>query len=81
MYTIEVEKECGCFKKSEYDKEKSFENKDEAILYTESLVDLMNEEFCGKHNFMPVTVNENHVKIIFGQSSSGGGCCGGGHCG
>jgi hypothetical protein len=80
MFTVEVEKECGCFRKSDYQKEKSFENKDEAILYTESLIDLMHDEFCGKHHFVPHTVNENHVQIVFG-SSHGGGCCGGGHCG
>jgi hypothetical protein len=81
MYTVEVQKECGCFKRSEFQKTKSFEKRQDAILYTESLVDLMNEDFCQKHHFMPMTVSEDKVLIIMGTPASGGGCCGGGHCG
>ena len=80
MYKVEVENECGCFKKSEYQKEKSFEDKDEAVMYVDALVELMNDEFCGKHSFIPASVSDNHVKIIYGGSKAGG-CCGGGHCG
>jgi hypothetical protein len=80
MYKVEVANQCGCFKKSEYTAEKSFEDINEAIAYTEALTELMNEEFCGKHNFTPLTVAENHVQIVFG-GGHGGGCCGGGHCG
>jgi hypothetical protein len=79
MFKVEVERECGCFKKSEYQKEKSFESKDEALLYTEAITELMNEEFCSKHYFSAHRMNENEfvIKMSDGQ---GGGCCGGGHC-
>ncbi len=30
MFTITIEKECGCFKKSDFENNRSFENKDAA---------------------------------------------------
>jgi hypothetical protein len=81
MYSVQVEKECGCFRKSEYQKEKSFENKDDAALYANALAELMNEEFCSKHLFFARNINENEVMIKVADNPNGGGCCGGGHCG
>ena len=81
MYKVEVPHQCGCFKRSEYKAEKTFDDINEAIAYTEALTELMNDEFCGKHKFSPQTISQNHVQIVFGGSSSGAGCCGGGHCG
>ena len=79
MFTVQVERECGCFRKSEYQKEKSFTSRDEAILYSESLEELMNEEFCSKHAFTAREVSKNEFMIKVDDAA--GGCCGGGHCG
>ncbi|MEN8303064.1 MAG: hypothetical protein ABFQ64_03200 [Campylobacterota bacterium] len=51
MYLVEMEYECGCFKKSEYSSEKSFETQKDAYNYANILAELMNEEFCTKHLF------------------------------
>ena len=31
MFTINIDKECGCFKKSDFKNNKGFENKDDAL--------------------------------------------------
>ncbi|MDQ7085868.1 MAG: hypothetical protein Q9M36_13595 [Sulfurovum sp.] len=78
MFNVQVAEECGCFIKSEYEREKSFEKRDEAILYSESLAELMNEEFCKKHAFSAHEVERGQFVIAVNNKSSG--CCGGGHC-
>ena len=81
MYSVIVEKECGCFKRSEYEKEKSFESKDDAFMYSKALEELMNEEFCKKHLFFAQRAADNGFIIKVADNPRGGGCCGGGHCG
>ena len=81
MYSVIVEKECGCFKRSEYQKEKSFENRDDAFLYSKALEELMNEEFCKKHLFFAQATSNTDFIIKVADNPRGGGCCGGGHCG
>ncbi|MEA1879835.1 MAG: hypothetical protein U9N11_04260 [Campylobacterota bacterium] len=51
MYTVYMEKECACFSKSEYTNNNTFEKQQDAYAYVNALVELMNEEFCGKHTF------------------------------
>ncbi|MDD2357239.1 MAG: hypothetical protein PHX13_04940 [Thiovulaceae bacterium] len=51
MYTVIVEKQCGCFKKSGHEAETSFDNKDDALLFANERKNFMNSEWCGKHNF------------------------------
>jgi len=51
MYTVQMEKECGCFKKSEYSNNNSFKTQQEAYQYANIVSELMNEEFCGQHTF------------------------------
>jgi len=51
MYTIEVEKECGCFKKSGFEKVTTFETKEEAMMRAKVMECRMNQEFCFKHYF------------------------------
>ena len=80
MFTVQVERECGCFKRSEIKKEKSFENRDDAILYSQTIAEIMNEDFCKKHHFTARASASNEFVIGVGEGS-GGGCCGGGHCG
>ena len=83
MFTINIEKECGCFKKSSYENNMSFENKDDALIEARLMESYMNQKFCQKHLFtliengdtFQITV-ENKPK----ESADGGGCCGGGHC-
>ena len=51
MYQVNVEKECGCFRKSDMSAQKSFNSKDEALIEAQNMVKTMNDEFCKKHSF------------------------------
>ena len=78
MHNIIVEKECGCFKRSDLENNLSISSKDDALTKAIEMKNQMNEEFCGKHNFDLVEDKENFV-ISFAQEKASG-CCGGGHC-
>ena len=80
MFTVKVEKECGCFKKSEYEALKSFERREDAYNYSKVLEELMNEEFCKKHLFFAKRVDDTQFMIKVSDNPRGAGCCGGGHC-
>ena len=76
MFKISLDKECGCFKKSDFQNNKSYDNSDEALIKAQSMVNIMNNDFCGKHNF---TISENGTTFSISMNSNSG-CCGGGHC-
>ena len=81
MSTINIDRECGCFKRSSLENNKSFESKDDAMMEAQAMVNHMNEKFCGKHGF---TLSENgsdfSITMNVPQQAATGGCCGGGHC-
>ncbi len=78
MFTLKVEKECGCFRKSGIQNNQTFSNKDAALMEAMNLSRKMNEEFCKKHEFSVVQDGDNIlIKVDERQKSS---CCGGGHC-
>jgi len=81
MFTINIEKECGCFKRSAYDNNMSFESKDDALIQARLMESHMNQKFCQKHLFT-LTENGNTFQISVENKpqASSGGCCGGGHC-
>ena len=80
MFTINVARECGCFKKSPYENNSTFENKDDALIEAMAMQKHMNEEFCGKHAF-ETAENGSTFTINMGEKQqASGGCCGGGHC-
>ena len=76
MFKIIVEKECGCFKKSDLKNNVEFGSKDEALLKTLEMRDTMNDDFCGKHKFKVQEVENNFVIAM--ENSTSNGCCGGG---
>jgi len=51
MFKIIVERECGCFKRSDFTAYTEVETKDEALLKSIEMKETMNNEFCEKHNF------------------------------
>ena len=61
MYTIEMEKECGCFKKSGFDSVMNFETREDMINKARVLECRMNQEFCMKHFFEAVDYGEKVV--------------------
>lgn len=81
MTTIVVDKECKCFKESDFENNQSFESKYEALLRAKYMVDYMNDEFCGKHNFALSEVDDILlIAVSMNEARPKSGCCGGGHC-
>lgn len=81
MFTINVNKECGCFKRSPYDNNMSFESKDDALIQAQSMVNHMNTKFCQKHEFTLSEDGQNfNIAMDMRQQPAASGCCGGGHC-
>ncbi len=61
MINLIVEKQCGCFKKSDFVAEQKFASKDEALQEAIAMCEDMNDTFCQKHNFTVVEEGENIV--------------------
>ncbi len=80
MFTINIEKECGCFKKSDLENNQSFEDKDDALIEAMNMVNFMNEEFCQKHDFIFSEDGHNFQIAVNEKAKTHSGCCGGGHC-
>ena len=51
MFKIIVEKECGCFRRSDMQSNTTLESKDEALMKGLEMVNAMNSDFCKKHSF------------------------------
>ncbi len=81
MFTINIDKECGCFKKSDFENNKGFENKDDALIEALNMVNHMNKEFCQKHEFVFSEDGQNFQIAMNDRAKAHSGCCGGGHCG
>ncbi len=65
MYTLEIEKECGCFKKSGFEKTMTFETREDMYNKARVLECLMNQQFCMTHFFEAVDYGD---KIIIHSS-------------
>jgi len=61
MYTIEIEHECGCFKKSNFKNNMTFETKEDCIAKARVMECLMNQQFCMKHFFEAVDYGDKIV--------------------
>jgi len=81
MFTIHIEKECGCFKKSSYENNMTFDNKDDALTQAKLMESHMNQKFCQKHMFYTEEKGDTFtIHVEEKPQESTGGCCGGGHC-
>jgi len=76
MFKIIIEKECGCFTKSSLENGLKIPSKDDALMKSIEMRNIMNDEFCGKHGFKVQEAGNNFV-IAMNESTSNG-CCGGG---
>ena len=63
MYTVTMQEECACFKKSEYTNNNTFSTRQEAYQYANILAELMNEEFCSKHTFYSQVAEGNNFVV------------------
>jgi len=81
MFTITVDKECGCFKKSDFKNNTTESTKDDALLKAQHMVNYMNDEFCQKHSFtLREDGNSFSISMNTKDEKAHTGCCGGGHC-
>ncbi|MCH9813990.1 MAG: hypothetical protein K0U47_08630 [Epsilonproteobacteria bacterium] len=63
MYSVQMQKECTCFKKSEYCNNMTFERQKDAYQYANIVAEFMNEEFCSKHTFSTQRVEGGNMLI------------------
>ncbi len=61
MYTIEIEKECSCVKKSGYEKVTTFESREDMYNKARVMECLMNQQFCMTHFFEAVDYGDKIV--------------------
>ncbi|MDQ7045921.1 MAG: hypothetical protein Q9M32_08415 [Sulfurimonas sp.] len=64
MYQIIVERQCGCFKRSELEASIEMDSKEEALLKSIEMRDIMNNDFCPKHSF---TIKEEENTFVIGM--------------
>ena len=75
MFNIIVEKECGCFKRSDLQNNVQMGTKEDALSQAIQMKDTMNTQFCGKHDFV-LSEQSNNFVIEFAQQEQSGGSCG-----
>ncbi len=63
MYTVQMEQECECFKKSEYSNNNTFKTQQDAYNYSNIVAELMNEEFCSQHTFYAQRAEDDNFVI------------------
>lgn len=81
MYTVQMEHECACFKKSEYTNNTTFNTQQEAYAYANILSEFMNEEFCGTHKFYSQKAQgDNFVIRVAINATAVSGCSTGVSC-
>ena len=61
MYTIEIENECSCFKKSGFENPMTFDTREDMYNKARVLECRMNQEFCMKHFFEAVDYGDKIV--------------------
>lgn len=61
MYHVVIERLCACAKKRNLEQIRSFDTKEEAEEHAYEWADTLNNNFCGKHGFDAVEVDDNFV--------------------
>ncbi len=80
MFTITIEKECGCFNKSDLNNHMRLASKDDALIKAQEVAHHMNTNFCQKHEFVLFEDGNNFSITVDERAKAHSGCCGGGHC-
>lgn len=78
MYRVVVSQRCGCFQRSDLENNLEFSSKDDALLKAIDMRDVMNKDFCGKHEFQLQEMGEHFVISFDTEPKST--CCGDGCC-
>jgi len=64
MFTISIEKECTCFKRSKFLSEQSFDNEAEAFETATTMAKEMTRDFCKNHAFSVVKEGNNFLILL-----------------
>ncbi len=64
MFKIIVEKECGCFKRSTLESYTEMDSKDDALVKSIEMKDVMNSNFCSKHKFAVKEVDDTFLIVM-----------------
>lgn len=64
MFTITMEKECTCFKRSKYQSTQCFESEKEAFEVATKMAKQMTHEFCKNHAFSVVKEENNFLVLL-----------------
>lgn len=64
MFTITMEKECSCFKRSNFETEQSFESEEEAFEIATQMAKAMTHEFCKQHAFSVLKEDCNFLILL-----------------
>lgn len=64
MFTITMEKECSCFKRSNFAAEQSFESEGEAFEVATKMAKEMTHEFCKQHAFGVIKEDGNFLILL-----------------
>jgi hypothetical protein len=80
MYNVVVDKQCSCFKKSDFKAQNEFENEESAYNFAIEMKDRMNDEFCSKHSFQILKIFDNFTISFSKPLEKSLKCCGSGCC-
>ena len=64
MFTISMEKECTCFKRSKFEANQSFETEEEALKVAKAMAKQMTDEFCKNHAFSVIKEDNNFLILL-----------------
>ncbi len=78
MYKVVVSNQCSCFKNSKMEGTTHFEDRDEAKAKALEMIDIMNKDFCGKHEFDVQEMFTSYVISFYNPARDN--CCGNGCC-
>jgi len=64
MYTVSLEKECTCFKRSKFKSEQVFETEEQAFEVATSMAKEMTRDFCKNHAFSVIKEDNDFLILL-----------------
>lgn len=64
MFTVTLEKECACFKRSKFKAQQSFESEADALSSATKMAEQMTHEFCKEHAFCVIKEEKNFLILL-----------------
>ncbi len=64
MFTVVMEKECTCFKRSKFKSEQKFDSEEEAFEVATKMAKQMTYEFCKNHAFSVIKEDDAFLVLL-----------------